>query len=269
MSREFYTDVTQQNPNGPGRSRVFGSSVIGPMHLQRELPCQDACAYASTAADAIVMAVADGLGSAARSDAGASLAVASAFRFCMTAFESDSDGERGLEEIVRSAAAHAREELEQHAQKESCNLRDLGCTLIVSIATGRQFAVAHIGDGAVVGEIDGTLSLISGPGESEYTNEVVPLTSTEWQDSLRITSGESSIRGIAVFTDGCQRAAFRKEEGALVPFERFFTPIFNYARKVTDAAAGASEIAELLASSKLCEHSDDDKTLVVCVIEMD
>ena len=120
-----------------------------------------------------------------------------------------------------------------------------------------------------MGEINGILSLISSPGESEYTNEVVPLTSKEWQDSLRIASGESPIRGIAVFTDGCQRAAFRKEEDALVPFEGFFTPVFNYARKVTDAATGASEIAELLASAKLCEHSDDDKTLVVGVVEMD
>ncbi len=262
-------DATPQNPKSAGRSRVFGSSVIGPMHLQGEIPCQDACAYAATAADAIVIAVADGLGSAKRSDAGASLAVASAFRFCMTALDSESDEERKIEELVRDAAAHARKELELLAQEESCNLRDLACTLIIAIATGRQFAVAHIGDGAVVGEIEGILSLISSPGESEYTNEVVPLTSSEWRNSLRISSGESSIRGIAVFTDGCQRAAFRKVEDALVPFERFFTPVFNYAREVTDVVAGASEIAELLASVKLCEHSDDDKTFVVGVIETD
>ncbi len=239
------------------------------MHLQHEMPCQDACAYAATAADVIVIAVADGLGSAARGDAGASLAVASAFRSCMTALGSGSDGGRGLAEVVRSAATHAREELEKHAQDQSYNLRDLGCTLIVAIAMARQFAVAHIGDGAVVGEIDGVLSLISGPGESEYTNEVVPLTSKDWHSSLRIAAGESSIRGIAVFTDGCQRAAFCKEGDNLVPFAGFFSPVFNYARAVSDAAAGATEVAELLASAKLSEHSDDDKTLVVGVIEMD
>jgi hypothetical protein len=262
-------DVTPVNSNDARRSRVFGSSVIGPMHLQGGIPCQDACAYVATSAGAIVIAVADGLGSAARSDAGASLAVSSAFSFCMTVLDTGSGEERRLEELVRDAAVHARSELELLAQKESCSLRDLACTLIVAIATGRHFAVAHIGDGAVVGEVGGLLSLISGPAESEYTNEVVPLTSREWQDSLRIASGESSIRGIAVFTDGCQRAAFRKVEDALVPFEMFFTPVFNYAREVTDPATGAMEIAELLASFKLCEHSDDDKTLVVGVIEMD
>jgi hypothetical protein len=261
-------DVTPQYSNGTKRSRVFGSSVIGPMHLQGEIPCQDACAYAVTAADAIVIAVADGLGSAARSDAGASLAVSSAFSFCMTASDSEPGEERRLEELVRDAAAHAREELERHAQEAPCNLRDFGCTLIVVVATRHRFAVAHIGDGAVVAEIDGILSLISSPGESEYTNEVVPLTSTAWRDSLRITSGASSISAIAVFTDGCQRAAFRKEEDTLVPFERFFIPIFNYAREVAEAD-GAREVTELLASPKLCEHSDDDKTLVVGVIETD
>ncbi len=261
--------TTPNNPNGTWRSRVFGSSVIGPMHLQCEIPCQDACAYAVSGADTIVIAVADGLGSATRSDAGASLAVSSAFSFCMAALGPGSDEERRLEELVRDAARHAREELERFAEKDSSNLRDLACTLIVAIATGRQFAVAHIGDGAVVGEVGGLLSLISSPAESEYTNEVVPLTSREWQDSLRIASGEAAIRGLAVFTDGCQRAAFRKVEDALAPFERFFTPVFNYARQISDAAAGAGEIAELLASAKLCEYSDDDKTLVVGVIEVD
>lgn len=262
-------DVTPQDSNGGKRSRVFGSSVIGPMHLQGEIPCQDACAYAATAANTIVIAVADGLGSAARSNEGASLAVSSALSFCMAELDTGSSEERRLQEIVGDAAAHARRQIEQLAQKESCKLHHLACTLIVAMAMRRQFAVAHIGDGAVVGEIGGALSLISGPGESEYTNEVVPLTSAGWQDSLRIASGESSIYSIAVFTDGCQRAAFRKVENTLVPFEGFFTPVFDYARNVSDAMAGADGIAELLASAKLCEHSDDDKTLVVGVMEVD
>jgi guanyl-specific ribonuclease Sa len=239
------------------------------MHIQHEIPCQDACAYTTTAGNAIVIAVADGLGSAARSDTGAKLAVTSAFNFCITALESGSGEALLLEDAVRNSAAHARGELERYALEESCDLRDLGCTLIVIIAREGEFAVAHIGDGAVVGEIEGILSVVSNPGESEYTNEVVPLTSTRWRDSLRITSGASFISAIAVFTDGCQRAAFRKEEDALVPFERFFSPIFRYARMVADAAEGANEVAELLASPKLCEHSDDDKTLVVGVSEMD
>jgi hypothetical protein len=262
-------DVTSREPDRARRRSVFGASVIGPMHIQHEIPCQDACAYTTTAGNAILIAVADGLGSAARSDAGARLAVTSAFNFCVAALEPSSGETLLLEEVVRSSAAHAREKLERYALEESCELRDLGCTLIVTIAKGGEFAVAHIGDGAVVGEIEGILSLVSNPGESEYTNEVVPLTSTKWRDSLRITSGASFVSAIAVFTDGCQRAAFRKEGDALVPFERFFNPIFRYARTVADAAEGAREVAELLASPKLCEHSDDDKTLVLGVSEMD
>lgn len=262
-------EVTPQDLNGAKKSRVFGSSVIGPMHLQGNIPCQDACAFVITARNAIVIAVADGLGSAARSGLGASLAVSSALSFCVGALDTASGEEQSLRELVEDAAAHARAALEQLAQRESCNLHDLACTLIVAIATGRQFAVAHIGDGAVVGEIGGLLSLISGPGESEYTNEVIPLTSSRWHESLRTVSGESYVRNIAVFTDGCQRAAFRKVENAVVPFEKFFAPVFDYARYVSDSAAGADGITELLASAKLCEHSDDDKTLVVAVIEVD
>jgi hypothetical protein len=72
-----------------------------------------------------------------------------------------------------------------------------------------------------------------------------------------------------VFTDGCQRAAFRKVEDAVVPFDKFFNPIFEYANTVSDLTEGANEIAELLASAKLCENSDDDKTLVVGVAGTD
>ena len=262
-------DLNPQAPKCARLFRVFGASVIGPMHLQREIPCQDACAYAAAVSDAIVIAVADGLGSAAKSDAGAQLAVSSAFEYCMAALASTQGEETLLYDMVRSATAHAREKLESLAQAEACKLRDLGCTLILAVATGRQLAVAHVGDGAVVALVGGCLSLVSGPGDSEYTNEVVPLTSMEWQDALRIVTVDASVSGIAVFTDGCQRAAFRKVEDAVVPFDKFFNPIFEYANTVSDLTEGANEIAELLASAKLCENSDDDKTLVVGVAGTD
>ena len=54
------------------------------------------------------------------------------------------------------------------------------------------------------------LKLLSGPGESEYANEVSPLTRKRLEQSLRLSSMVSGISGIMVFTDGCQRAALRK-----------------------------------------------------------
>jgi hypothetical protein len=78
-------------------------------------------------------------------------------------------------------------------------------------------------------------------------------------------SVNSGIQGIAVFTDGCQRAAFRKSEAALMPFEGFFRPIFCFARETSDTVVAVQEIEALLACNKICNNSDDDKTLVLAV----
>lgn len=232
--------------------------MIGPLHLQRKLPCQDACSY-RTLSGATLIAVADGLGSAAQSETGSKLAVAAAIQALETMLSTNAAMER--EELVREAARTARRALEG---QQNSRLNDLACTLILALFETKQLTVAHVGDGAVVADFNGALQMVSGPGDSEFTNEVIPLTSSTWERELRITSA-GMAESIAVFTDGCQRAAFRKTEAGLVPFDGFFRPIFSFAREITDAAAGLDEIQELLASNKMCHNSDDDKTLVIAV----
>jgi hypothetical protein len=46
-------------------------------------------------------------------------------------------------------------------------------------------------------------------------------------------------------------------------YEPFFTPMFEYA---TRADATEAELASFLASNRVCEHTDDDKTLVLAVL---
>jgi hypothetical protein len=249
-------------------ARVFGASVIGPLHLQLGLPCQDACAYGISPSGSLTIAVADGLGSATMSQAGAQVAVASALNAAMNTLDAYLEKGDRLDEVVRNAAVSARAGLECYSANESCTLRELACTLILAVVRKDRLAIAHIGDGAVVVEAVDGLSIISAPEESEFTNEVVPITSSNWDEHLRIVSSTLSIKSIAVFTDGCQRAAFRRAGEALQPFDRFFNPIFDYARSLTDPEGGTKEIVELLGSAKVCENSDDDKTLVVGVINV-
>ena len=161
----------------------------------------------------------------------------------------------------------ARQRLEEKATEEGCNLRDLACTLIVVVGAGGSVAAGHVGDGGVVAQVGAALSIVSGPGESEYANEVTPLTSEKWIDSLRIASDVRGVKCLAVFTDGCQRAAFLKSSSGLEAFGGFFEPIFSYARELTDLAEGPEDIKSLLASKKLCENSEDDKTLVIAVLQ--
>ena len=259
--------VTAVESSTIGRGpRIFGASVTGQLHIQSSLPCQDACAYRVLPSGVIVIAVADGLGSAPFSEVGARVVVEAAVAVTAEWLDSVAAPVASLENSVRAAVAAGRKALDERSVAESCKLRDLACTLILAVMQEHGLGVAHIGDGAVVGEVEGSLRLISAPGESEFTNEVVPITSADWEEHLRIVSLPSRVGSIAVFTDGCQRAAFRKSEAGLEPFDGFFRPIFEYARDLTDLPEGVQELEALLNSSKICENSDDDKTLVIGVM---
>jgi hypothetical protein len=242
---------------------IFGTSVVGPLHVQLNIPCQDACSFRPLPCSAAAIAVCDGLGSASKSDVGARLAANAAVE---TAQNMLVDPELSGAEIVRTAVLAARRSLEAKAAEDQCPLRDLACTIIIVVARKDQLVAAHIGDGAVVALTENGLQLVSGPGESEYSNEVTPLTSSQWEETLRLSSVINDVRCVAVFTDGCQRAAFRKSANGIEPFQRFFGPIFEYANELPDPTEAGQEIHALLTSTKLCENSEDDKTLVVAVL---
>ena len=68
--------------------RTIGASVIGTSHVATETRCQDHSAYAvveRAAGDALVLALADGAGSAAASFHGAKTAVESALAYLTAA----------------------------------------------------------------------------------------------------------------------------------------------------------------------------------------
>jgi hypothetical protein len=245
---------------------LIGASVIGPLHIQRDIPCQDACSFEFLPDNAIAIAVCDGLGSASKSEVGAQVASQAVIADLKVSVTSDiTDNELGS--IIKNAIDNARKSLEAKSAELQCELRDLACTVIAVIVKEGAAIAAHIGDGAVVAKNSVGLEFISQPGESEYTNEVVPLTSKHWEESLRISPIFTGVECIAVFTDGCQKAAFCKTEEGKKPFAGFFVPIFSYARELTDTDQGNQEIAALLASSKMSDSSEDDKTLVIAVIK--
>ena len=242
---------------------VFGCSTIGPLHIEKSIPCQDACAFECLQGGLGVIAVSDGLGSALKSDRGARLAVDAVVSTAKKMLQAENRARLPFVEIVRTAVRDARCCLLKEAAQQQCGLRDLACTIIAVVFQEKESAVAHLGDGAVVSWTEEHLELLSGPGSSEYTNEVVPLTTEDWESQLRVISFNKPIQFLAVFTDGCQRAAFRKSINGLEPFAGFFRPIFSYAEEVTDLNEATQEIQLLLASPKLCENSEDDKTLVI------
>lgn len=242
---------------------IIGASVIGPLHVINGTPCQDACAFEVLSSGCGVIVVADGLGSASKSEIGARIAVDAAVSHVKGFVNQPGNEEIELGNIVRTAVFSARKALEEKADDLQCTLRDLACTMIVVIMCKDNVVAAHVGDGAVIAKTNEGLKLISGPEDSEYANEVSPLTGKDWELSLRVSPVISYVTGVMAFTDGCQRAALRKSQDGLTPFEGFCEPLFSYANDVKYLKEAEEDIKGLLLSKKVCENSDDDKTLVI------
>lgn len=101
--------------------------------------------------------------------------------------------------------------------------------------------------------------LLSPPAPSEYINETHFLTDSDWQSHVRLSILAGWVDAAILVTDGCQRAALHRGE----PYLPFLSPILAYSRQVENETVGSRELAALLTSDKLANHSDDDKTILI------
>lgn len=238
--------------------RVFGAAVRGPDHTREGLPCQDAWAFGPAGEEGIVVCLSDGAGSAAYPEVGARLAASSVIE-ALRDLPPGADGEAAL----RAAAASARGAVLREAEARAVSPNALACTLIAVLAAGDQVLVAHLGDGAVIGQRGGAgeAVLLSGPDRGEYVNETWFVTSSDWQSRLRVSVHDGLVAFCAM-TDGCQDAALTRGR-ALAPYGPFCDPLFAYAGEVEDAGDASAEVARLLDGEALRRASGDDKTLVL------
>jgi hypothetical protein len=246
---------------------ILGASVIGPLHIKLGIPCQDACKFERIASGFSIIAVSDGLGSAICSDLGASIVTQAVIDEAQVVLSIKNITPNEMRDLIFRCVEQARKTLVIKATELQCKLQDLACTIIVVGILDTQIIVAHIGDGGVVAQNTSGLQLISSPGDSEYVNEVVPLTTEAWVNNIRFSELISEVKCLAVFTDGCQRAALCNKESGYIPFSPFFQPIFSYIQELKDLKDGEAEIISLLSSKKMSDNSDDDKTLILAVLD--
>ena len=241
--------------------QAIGASAIGSGHIRGNLPCQDAH-QAMITGDYLLIAIADGLGTAAQADKGAQLAVSAALAHLQDSpISLDETADTWLEHL-RGAFAAARTKLEEEATHNDVSLREYNTTLIATIVHPTQVAVGHLGDGAViVQQARGDLVAFSLPQNEEYANEVMPLTHTNALSAVRYELGTEPMSGIALFTDGLQTVALHLASG--VPHQPFFTPFFQVLAQSVDTVELSAQLDDFLQSERVCQKTDDDKTLVV------
>ena len=240
--------------------RVVGASVAGARHLVSGAACDDSHAYVRTD-ELLIVAVADGAGSAPAAATGSAVAVTAAA--ASLAGQLGAWPALGLDEARHAmcgAMVSARTALESRAQRQEIALGDLATTLLLALITADELVVAAIGDGAVVGrDTGGGLHAVAPVERGEYVNETTFVTSDGWLDALRLVSMPAPD-AVALCTDGIELLAIETASGR--PHRPFFDPLFDY---VSGPNANQAELAEFLASDRVRSRTDDDCTLVIAV----
>ncbi|MHB8596829.1 MAG: PP2C family serine/threonine-protein phosphatase [Ktedonobacteraceae bacterium] len=262
--------------------RVMGASVPGTSHLRSGRGCDDAHDMRLHDGGLLLLAVADGAGSAAYSAAGAATAV----RIALDTAELLLKGQMqpGQEDqwlsVLRMVLQSAREAVHQLVLEKIAvpqnipqeqqpyqldgkrTLRDFATTLLVAIITPDWIATVQVGDGAIViQQTNGGFTSLTPRSRNEYVNETDFITDTGYLSAADFTVlPRRDMRGIALLTDGLQTVAMKVPQN--IPSAPFFTPLF---RVIARSAATEDALRRFLASERICARTDDDKTLILAV----
>ncbi|HJQ23818.1 MAG TPA: PP2C family serine/threonine-protein phosphatase [Blastocatellia bacterium] len=245
---------------------VAAASACGASHARAGMPCQDAQQVKARADGTMVIAVADGAGSASLADVGAALAVNAAVAYldgqAGTQAWADAAPDQGMCTEALKAACAA---VEAAAACRQVAARELASTLILVVAMPRAAAAIQVGDGAVVIAAEqGQLIALTTPQSGEYINETTFLISPGAIETAQFRVYEGALTRLAVFTDGLQMLALRMPEAQ--PHAPFFLPLFRFAAAAHDRQAADAELAQFLASERVRARTDDDVTLVLAAL---
>ncbi len=241
--------------------RVVGAAAQGVSHLEADLPCQDAQLSRIMSDGTVLLAVADGAGSAARSQEGSRCVVEQALDTLATALDAQSPAdEAAWRAVMTSAFATAHTALNELAATAQVSPRLFATTLTVAVLTEAWLVLGHLGDGcAVVQSADGRLFTAVRPQRGEYVNTTYFLPHA--LDHLELAVYTGPIQAIALTTDGLLRLALALPE--LEPYPRFFDPLFAFASDFTDQATAETQLVAFLTSERVSSRTEDDKTLVI------
>ncbi|MGH8000821.1 MAG: PP2C family serine/threonine-protein phosphatase [Brasilonema sp.] len=247
--------------------RVVAASICGTSHIKNKQLCQDAHHWHILPDNILVVAAADGAGSASMGKVGAMVAVETAIEnisikeFSRRTLVDDNAVRSLLIEAIISAKKAVEEEAVA-CQKQSS---DLASTLIVALATPEVVAVAQIGDGvAVARDVQGNLIALTIPDSGEYINETVFLTSPTALDALQVRLWRQAVVNVGVLTDGLQMLAMNMAVG--VPHKPFFAPLFDFAANADDKTVAKEQLVRFLRSERIMQRTDDDLTLIIAAL---
>ncbi|MFL6255017.1 MAG: PP2C family serine/threonine-protein phosphatase [Pyrinomonadaceae bacterium] len=247
--------------------RLAAAQERGTSHETKGEVCQDAYGLAMPSPEVLIIAIADGAGSAKYAEVGAGIAASRGVaQLCARLAEEGADfGDAELKNILREGLVAAREAVEAGAAALDAGARDLATTLILIIARPELVAVSQIGDGAtVIANEEGEIIALTSPPVGEYVNEATFLTSSDALSTAQTILWRGRAAQLAAFSDGLQLLCLKWPE--CLPHEAFFAPLFKFIRTAADEVQAESELVSFLGSERIKELTDDDLTLVLASV---
>jgi len=243
---------------------VIAVAVKGTAHQKVDVPCQDAIYWQISPEGALVIAVADGAGSASLAKIGAEIAVRQAVEYlCSSELTLVDVINNDWHALLTGAFQSALAAIVVEAETRQTALREFASTLIVTLATQDFVLAGHIGDGAsVVGDDDGNVYLLTGPQNGEYANETTFLVSPDALATVQLVKWPKAARYLALFSDGLQMLALTMP-GAH-PHAPFFSPLFQFIS--SRPQEGEAQLRKFLTTPPVTDRADDDLSLVLAVL---
>lgn len=217
-----------------------------------------------TGASAGVMCaiVCDGAGSAAHGGEGASVICRTMVDGLRRHFAVSCD--LPSDDDIWSWVDLARDKLSIAAEKRGKARRAFAATLVAIVIAGDETLTVHVGDGAIVCRAgDDSWTTLSAPENGEYASMTYFVTDDP-APQLRISRVAGSYTGFAVFSDGIENLALdQRTNDPHVPFFRtMLSPLDSVKNDGRDVKLSAA-LAGFLRSQRVCDKTDDDKTLIL------
>lgn len=242
--------------------RVMGASVAGSSHRAAGLGCDDAHGYRQMDG-LLLLAVADGAGSAKLGGQGARIAVETALDTLQDVL---SEPRADWEEVFRQAFRITRQVLRAEAYAQQQPLREFATTLLLAVWTPDHLAAAQLGDGAIVARCGEGWERLTTPHEGQHANETLFLTTRNPENRISIGAkplGEYPLEAVILLTDGLEALALDLRQSQ--PHPPFFEALYRFAQREGEIETLNMTLQQELCSQAIETRTDDDKTLLIAV----
>ncbi len=237
------------------------ASVAGTSHVRVGAGCQDAHRILiDETSGTLIVAVADGAGSAARAAEGAELATEVAAATLLAAAQS---GDLNGDTMTR-AFANARDAVFAHAYESGAPAREFASTLLVLAVTATGGFAAQIGDGLIAVRDHDDWAWVIWPQRGEYANMTRFLVEEDALDRAEFVSVGPAVLEAALMTDGLEPLALHyASESVHSPFFDGMLPPLRAWNGTGEHPALSAQLSAFLQSPRITERADDDLTLVM------